>query len=151
MANPLHSQIWKKNTGHRRKGEKKGLKIARFRPKLQKKSTFLFDLLPNLAKDDCPMPTLPPHKIEKENPAQKWGNSGAKSERAVGSNLIIYSDLSRRSRPQPLPRQPSLARSPTLNYMIQPPTSTSLRTAWSIVDIITNLVKNCHVRHIKGR
>jgi hypothetical protein len=72
------------------------------------------------------MPTLLPHKIEKENPAQKWGNLVAKSERAVGSNLIIYSDLSRRSSPQPLPRQPSLARTPKLNYMIQSPTSTSI-------------------------
>ncbi len=52
------------------------------------------------------MPTLLPHKIEKENPAQKWGNLVVKSERAVGSNLIIYSDLSRRSSPQPLPRHP---------------------------------------------
>jgi hypothetical protein len=49
------------------------------------------------------MPTRLPHKFEKENPAQKWGNLVAKNERAVGSNLIIYSDLSRRSCPQPLP------------------------------------------------
>jgi hypothetical protein len=35
------------------------------------------------------MPTLLPHKIEKENPAQKWGNLVAKSKRAVGSNLLV--------------------------------------------------------------
>jgi hypothetical protein len=143
MANPLHSQIWKKQiltTVERR--EKKGWKSPdldqSFKKQIRLSSLTCCQIL---AKDDCPMPTLLPHKLEKENPAQKWGNLVAKSERVVGSNIIIYSDLSRRRRPEPLPRQPSLARTPKFNSMIQSPTSTSLRTAWSIVDIITNLVK----------